>query len=172
VPRALLALLVVFLAPGSPLVFGASGAGPAGGSQVATGAAAKITLQGSRLQRGPWRRSLSLQLVKGFKPISFYVCAVWGEGTPQQPCRAAAGSKLPAGATMRLEQRPIGPAVRRPDSPGWGMVGLSSGALLEAVLSNNVSGNRLGTVTYRVTLRNESGRVLATSNMFKVAWHK
>lgn len=162
-PRALLALLVVSLALASSLASAAS---------VATVAAAKITLRGALRDSGPWRRYLALKLVKGPTPISFHVCAVWSQTTPKQPCQAVPGSKLPGGATMRLEQRPIGPALKRADSPGWGLVATSNGAVLEAVLSNHVSGNRLGTVTYRVTLRSVSGRVFATSNTFKVVWHR
>ena len=64
---------------------------------------------------------------------------------------------------MRLEQRRGG--------PGWRVVGTSRDAALEAVLSNTVSGNRPGAVSYRVTLRNVSGRILGTSNAFKVFWH-
>jgi hypothetical protein len=137
-----------------------------------TGGTAGITLRGSKLNLGPWSPSLSLRLVLNGTPTTFYACAVWKQAFPEHSCEAAAGTKLPAGATMRLEQRPVGPALERADSPGWGLVATSEGAALEAVLSNNVSGNRLGTVTYRVTLRNASGRVLARSNELTVDWHK
>ena len=40
---------------------------------------------------------------------------------------------------MRLEQKPVAKALRRADSPGWGMVGTSSDAGLGAVLSQLVS---------------------------------
>lgn len=73
---------------------------------------------------------------------------------------------------MRLEQRPIGPAVKRADSPGWGLVGTSEEADLDIPLSSFVSGNRPGPVTYRVTLRNRAGHVLATSNTITIAWHR
>ena len=44
---------------------------------------------------------------------------------------------------------------------------------LHAVLSNAVAGNRFGTVFYRVTLRERgSGRILRTSNPFKVVWYR
>ncbi len=71
---------------------------------------------------------------------------------------------------MRLEQRPPGPGVKRADSPGWGLVGTSDQTELRVVLSDFVSGNRPGTVTYRVTLRNPSGRILATSNTIMIDW--
>jgi hypothetical protein len=64
---------------------------------------------------------------------------------------------------MRLEQR---------RKAGWKRVGLSTGPAVQAVLSNAVSGNRLGTVYYKVTLRQPSGLVLRTSNTFRVIWHK
>jgi hypothetical protein len=71
---------------------------------------------------------------------------------------------------MRLEQRLARSRLRRAKSPGWRTVGTSRDAALAAVLSNAVSGNRLGEVSYRVTLRNASGRVFRTSNTFKVFW--
>jgi hypothetical protein len=64
---------------------------------------------------------------------------------------------------MRLEQH---------RTAGWKRVGQSAGPALTAVLSNDVSGNRVGTVFYRVTLRQRSGRVLRTSNALKVVWHR
>jgi hypothetical protein len=73
---------------------------------------------------------------------------------------------------MRLEQSPIRQALKRPDSPGWGMLAVSDQAELEAVLSNTVTGNRYGTMHYRVTLRDASGKVLATSNAIKLVWHR
>ena len=64
---------------------------------------------------------------------------------------------------MRLEQH---------RTVGWKRVGLSEGPALEAVLSDAVSGHRAGTVLYRVRLSQRSGRVLRTSNTFRVIWHK
>jgi len=52
------------------------------------------------------------------------------------------------------------------------MVGSSEEATLEAARSNAVSGNRPGTVHYRVTLRDTSGNVLARSNVLTVNWHQ
>lgn len=145
-------------------------------ARTATAAAAEpaetITVLGSRQNTGPFERSLSLKLVKGFHPVTFYVCAAWGEETAPPGCKAARGTRLPAGARMRLEQRPPGPAITYPDSPGWGTVGTSETAELSAPLSNGVTGNRLGKVTFRATLRDQSGDVLATSNAFTVTWHE
>jgi hypothetical protein len=142
--RALFALFAVSLALSSSSVSGASGG------------------------QGPWRRYLWLKLVR-VKLISFSVCAVWDQSALLTPaCRAAHGKPLPEGTSMRLEQR----RVRPTRSAGWKTVGISGEPALQAVLSNSVSGNRLGVVSYRVTLRNASGGVLGTSNAFRVFWHK
>jgi hypothetical protein len=52
------------------------------------------------------------------------------------------------------------------------MLASSEEPVLEAVLSNTVSGDRPGTVHYRVTLRDPSGKILARSNRFTVTWHR
>lgn len=170
-PRALLALLVVVLA--FPLASGASGTGAASATRATAGAATKIVLRGRQGSQGPWRRYLWLKFVKGGVPTSFSVCAVWNRTSPPPPtCRAARGDRLPRGTLMRLEQRLPRAGLRSAGIPGWRTVGTSTDAALAAVLSNAVSRNRLGTVSYRVTLRNASGRILGTSNTFKVFWHK
>ena len=64
---------------------------------------------------------------------------------------------------MRLEQH---------RKVGWKRVGLSTEPALEAVLSDAVSGHRVGTVFYRVRLQQPSGRVLRTSNTFRVVWRR
>lgn len=129
-------------------------------------------LRGRQGSQGPWRRYLWLKLVK-VELTSFSVCAVWNRTSPPPPtCRAARGDRLPRGTIMRLEQRLPRAGLRRAGSPGWRTVGTSADAALTAVLSNAVSRNRLGLVSYRVTLRNALGRVLGTSNTFKVFWHK
>jgi hypothetical protein len=131
-----------------------------------------VTVLGSAQNTGPFEDSLSLKLVAGFRPIPFYVCAAWGAKTAPSNCTAAQGARLPAGSTLRLEQRPPGPAVTYPDSPGWGTVGTSEDPELNIPLSNGVTGNRVGKVTFRATLRNRSGRVLATSNTFTLTWRR
>ena len=40
------------------------------------------------------------------------------------------------------------------------------------MLSNTITGNAYGTLRYRVTLRDASGHVLATSNAIKLVWHR
>jgi hypothetical protein len=131
-----------------------------------------IRLLGSKSNSGPFEESLSLKLVDGVEPIAFYVCAAWGDDEAPSGCKAPSGARLPAGASLRLEQRPPGPARRFADSPGWGTVGTSETAELSAPLSNGVTGNRIGKVTFRATLRNRAGRVLATSNPFMLTWHE
>jgi hypothetical protein len=162
-PRLLFALVAVFLTLSSPLISGAS-VNPTSGVGATSTAAATIVLGGRKGIEGPWRRYLSLRLVRGGIPVSFSVCAVWGEPPSLTPaCEGAPGTRLPEGTTMRLEQS---------RKVVWKRVGQSASPALEAVLSNDVSGNRLGTVYYRVTLRQASGLVLRTSNKFRVIWHK
>jgi hypothetical protein len=130
-----------------------------------------ITLR-ARLHDGIWQKSLSLKLNK-LKLIGFTVCAVWDQPATQKfSCKGPAGAKLPAGTRMRLEQSPVSRALRRADSPGWGMLGTSEDPFLGAGLSNTVSGNRIGTVKYRVTLRDASEKIMLTSNVFTVVWHR
>jgi hypothetical protein len=159
------ALLAASLVLSAPLVGRASGAsvGPSTAERVTTAAAEKIVLRGRRGIQGPWRSYLWLKLVRGGKPTSFTLCAVWNQQLLTPACRTAGGRTLPEGATMLLEQR---------RSAGWKRVGFSTEAVLEAVLSNSESGSRLGTVYYRVKLQDASRRVLGTSNKLKVIWHK
>jgi hypothetical protein len=161
-PRAILALVAVLLTLSSLLVPGASGR-PSSAAGVTNLAVATITLRGRTGIEGPWRRFLRLKLVRGGIPISFSVCAVWGDPPSLTPeCEAAPGDRLPEETTMRLEQR---------RTTAWKRVGLSTGPALQAVLSNAVSGSRVGSVFYRVRLLQSSGRVLRTSNTFRVIWH-
>jgi hypothetical protein len=130
----------------------------------------KLTLR-VRTRLGPWKQSLYLKLNKT-RLSSFSVCGIrnWN-GTERFDCEAAAG-RLPSGNFLRIEQSPIAKALRRPDSPGWGMLGLTNNTRVGVVVSNNVTGNKYGTYRYRVTLRNVSGQVLATSNLVRVTWHR
>jgi hypothetical protein len=129
-----------------------------------------ITLR-ARIQRGPWQRTLSLKLVKT-SLSEFSLCAVWDKPPPRSfDCSSPAARRLPAHTSLRLEQSPIASALRRDDSPGWGMLARSEEATLGAALSNTVSGDRPGIVRYRVTLRDASGKILVRSNVFTVTWH-
>lgn len=126
---------------------------------------------GAKAASGPYGHALALKLVDGFTPIPFYVCAAWGAQQAPGGCRAKAGARLPLDTELRLEQHPAGPAVPAHGSPGWGTVGSSDTPELSVPLSNGVTGNQLGKVTFRATLRNQAGRVLATSNTFTLTWH-
>jgi len=163
-PRLLIALVAALLALWFPLESGAS-ARPSGAAGVKSTAIATIVLRGRTGISGPWRSYLRLRLVRGGIPVSFSLCGVWGEKPSLTPeCDAPPGERLPEGTLLRLEQH---------RTVGWKRVGQSPEPALEGVLSNAVAGNQLGTVYYRVTLRERlSGRVLRTSNTFKVIWHK
>jgi hypothetical protein len=145
-----------------------------GKNSGATASVTRITLHGSASNTGPWATAVSLELpAEKLQPRSFYICAARDQASSSQPCKAAAGAKLPPGTQLRLEQRPSGPAVTNPDSPGWGTVGSSSEAELTAVLSNFVTGDKPGTVTFKVTLRPiEGGAAIETSNTITVTWTK
>jgi hypothetical protein len=150
------------LALASPLVSGASVV-PTKSGRATTAAVATIKLGGRTGIDGPWRRTLRLKLVRGGIPVSFSVCAVWGERPSLTPdCQAASSEGLPEGTVLRLEQH---------RKVGWKRVGQSPVPALQAVLSNAVGGNRVGTVLYRVTLR-QGARILRTSNTLRVVWHR
>ncbi len=173
--RAGLALVVASVALALPLASGASvdrAGGPVGGSARADDPGT-ISIR-ARTGEGAWRPSLSLKLNKT-KLITFAVCALWDQSASavwNRNCTAADGVKLPDRTVLRLEQSPIGRALKRADSPGWGMVAVSDQAALEAVLSNTLNGNKYGTLHYRVTLRDTAGQILATSRAIKLVWHR
>lgn len=172
-PRAVLALAASSLALAWPLgssasVVGWSDAAPSG--RHAAHASDKITLRVRYLKRS-WNTSLYVKLVKT-KLISFTACAIrdW-QASQKFDCRVE-HERLLGNTSLRLEQSPVAKALRRSDSPGWGMLGVSTTAALGAVLSNEVTGNTYGVFSYRVTLRDGSGQVLGTSNKVTVNWHK
>jgi len=126
----------------------------------------------ARIDHGAWQHRLSLKLVKT-RLITFSLCAVWDPPAATDfTCAASRGARLPAGTTMRLEQHPVGRALKRADSPGWGMLATSSTPSVGAVLSNTVTGDVLGRFRYRVTLRDSAGKVLLGSNVFPIDWHR
>jgi hypothetical protein len=150
---------------------GASTARVAHGTGIAAEDPGVITLR-VRINHGAWKRSLSLKLVKT-KLTSFAVCAIRNWDTGQRyDCDFDRGTRLPTGMIMRLEQNPIAKALKRADSPGWGMLGLSTTGRLGAVLSNTLTGDKFGTFRYRVTVRDDAGKVLATSNAITISWHR
>jgi hypothetical protein len=137
-------------------------AGTASGPASASGAStSKIVLRGRQGIQGPWRRYLWLKLHR-FGITSFTVCAVRNVKFLSPSCRPPGGGRLPQGSILKLEQG-------RPGR-GWRTVAISREAALQAVLSNTLTGNRLGPTSFRVTLRNVAGRVLETSNVFRVYW--
>lgn len=164
-----IAVILAAAAVAVPLATAARG--QAAQTAVATGASGGAITLRARLGRGPWQRSLSIRLVKT-SLIEFSLCALWdGLASRNFHCAPAPKAHLPAGTSLRLEQSPIGRALERRDRPGWGLLATSDEGSLQAVLSNTVSGDRLGTVRYRVTLRDRPGRILARSNVFTVQWH-
>jgi hypothetical protein len=164
VPRAVLALFVASVVLASPLASGAYGGRT---SKAVTGT---ITLR-ARYHGGLWQKSLYLKLVK-LRLTDFSLCAIWNRPAGETfDCGLASKRQLPDGTSLRLEQSPIARAARRADTPGWGMLGSSPDAALGAVLSNLVSGNRVGTFRYRVTLRDSSNQSLLASNTLTVVWH-
>jgi hypothetical protein len=165
--RAVLVLLAS-LALALPAASGAF-AGTAGGTRAAAEVSGDITLR-VRVHHGAWRRSLSIKLVK-LRLTSFTLCAIWNhQDADAFDCDAASRVALPAGTVLRLEQSPVARALKRADSPGWGMLGASPDGGLGAVLSNLVTGNRRGTFHYRVTLRDRSNNILVASNTLTVVW--
>jgi len=171
--RAILALAVSSLALAWPLASSASVDGtpfPSGSRAVAEDPG-HITLR-LRVHRGLWRKSLYIKLVKT-KLIPFSICAIRDYQAGQKyDCDLDRGTRLPTGTLMRLEQNPVAKALSRDDSPGWGMLGMSSTERLGAVLSNTVTGDKYGTFRYRVTLRDLPGQILVASNTVTVVWHR
>jgi hypothetical protein len=170
VRRAILFLAAVSLALAWPLVSGASrqaGSVKPVAQRAVTG---HITVR-LRYKSGPWVQKLSLRLNKN-RLNAFRVCGVWNWPEARRFTCLGAGSQLPARTTVRMEQSPIVNALKRDDSPGWGMVGLAAEPLVKVVLSNTETGNRYGTFYYRVSLRDVAGKILLTSNKVTLVWHK
>jgi hypothetical protein len=170
VRRAILFVAAVSLALTWPLVSGASRQADSAKPVARRAVAGHITVR-LRYKNGPWVTKLSLRLNKD-RLNAFNVCGVWNWPTARRFTCLAAGSQLPARTSVRIEQSPIAEAMRRPDSPGWGMVGLASSPLVKVVLSNTETGNRYGTFYYRVSLRDVAGKILLTSNKVTLVWHK
>jgi hypothetical protein len=164
VPRAALALFCASVVLASTLSYGAYAGG------MSKGVTGTIMLR-ARYHGGPWKKSLYVRLVK-LRLTDFTVCAIWNHTAGEKfDCEPASQRQLPEGTSLRLEQSPVARGVVRADSPGWGMLGSSSDAGLGAVLGNLVSGNRVGTFRYRVTLRDRTNQLLVASNTLSVVWH-
>jgi hypothetical protein len=164
VPRTAFALVCAAVVLALPL------ASDAYGDRTSSAVTGTITLR-AKYHGGLWQKSLYLKLVK-LRLTDFSLCAIWNHTAGEKfDCEPASKRQLPDGTSLRLEQSPVARAVVRADSPGWGMVGNSPNAGLGAVLSNLVSGNRVGTFKYRVTLRDRTNQLLVASNTLRVVWH-
>lgn len=168
---AFFAVLVLAGCGGSSDKTSATTPGSTSTSKAAAGVPQRITVLGASKSDGPYGHALALKLVDSPEPIPFYVCAAWGSTAAPADCHAAADAKLPLDTELRLEQHPAGPAVPVRGNPGWGTVGSSDTPELSVPLSNGVTGNKVGKVTFRATLRNRSGRILASSDTFSLTWH-
>jgi hypothetical protein len=119
---------------------------------------------------GPWTKQLSLKLRKT-KLSVFYVCATYNTGlAPRAACESTTSLDRP-GTLLKIEQSPIQKAQKRPESPGWGLVGAGDKKLVQAELSNLVTGDNFGTFRYRATLRSLDGKQIAASKAVPVVWH-
>jgi hypothetical protein len=170
VRRAILFFTAVSIVLVWPLVSGASPRGAAGKPAAKHAVTGHFTVR-VRYKSGPWVTKLSLKLIKT-RLWEFRVCGVWDWPSNRRFTCLGAGSQLPERTVARMEQSPVGGAMKRDDSPGWGMVGLASHPVIRVALSNTVTGNKYGTFAYRVTLRDVSGTILITSNKVTVNWHK
>jgi hypothetical protein len=120
---------------------------------------------------GPWTKRLSLKLRRA-KLSVFYVCATYNTAlAPRAACESSRDLDQP-GTLLKIEQSPIQKAQKRPESPGWGLVGAGSKTMVQAELSNLVTGDTFGTFKYRATLRSLEGRQVAVSKAVPVIWHR
>jgi len=119
---------------------------------------------------GPWTKRLSLKLVRA-KLSVFYVCATFNTALARRDrCESTTLLDQP-GTLLKIEQSPIKKAQRRPESPGWGLVGAGNEKLVQAELSNLVTGDSFGTFRYRAALRAPDGKPMAVSRAVPVIWH-
>jgi hypothetical protein len=168
--RAMPSVAAVSTALVVPLVSGASPHRANGEPVARRDVSGHITLR-LRYKTGPWATRLPVKLIKE-RLETFKVCGVWNWPPDRRFTCLGAGSRLPERTVMRMEQTPIAKALRRDDSPGWGMVGLSTDPVIRAPLSNTETGNKYGTFYYRVTLRDLDGKVLLASNKVAIVWHR
>jgi len=122
-----------------------------------------------RYKNGPWTTRVRVKLHR-YLLNEFRVCGVWNWPAGRRFTCLGAGERLPTRTLLRMEQSPIAKAMKRPDSPGWGLLGISSDPVIKTPLSNSVTGNAIGTFYYRATLRDLSGKVLLTSNKVRFTW--
>lgn len=130
----------------------------------------QITLR-IRYKNGAWLKALSLPLNK-HNLKEFKLCGVFNWPAGKTFTCVGSGATLPERTLLRMEQTPIANAMKRTDSPGWGLVGMSGDPVLRVPLSNTVTQDKWGTFYYRVSLRDLAGKVILTSNRVKLVWHK
>lgn len=161
------------------IIFSAAALASAG--VLAAGASSKPDASGVRatdsitvrlqFKNGAWLKALSLPLNKQHLK-EFKVCGVFNWPNGKKFTCGGAGPSLPTRTFLRMEQTPVAGAMKRTDSPGWGLVGMGSEPVLRVPLSNTVTKDKWGTFYYRATLRDLDGKVLLTSNKVKLVWHK
>ena len=103
--RSVVVLLVASVALTTSLSAGASPTS----RHVTTAEADQVSLR-AKFHQGPWKKSLSLRLVK-LRLISFQLCAIWNyQAGAAFDCDAAARNKLPAGTIMEGLTNPVATA--------------------------------------------------------------
>jgi hypothetical protein len=162
--------ILIFAIVGAVLASGVSAGSGAEQRASARKIEGHITVR-VRYKNGPWSTRLSVKLHR-YLLNEFRVCGVWNWPATRRFTCLGAGEKLPSRTLLRMEQNPIGKAMRRADSPGWGLLGISSDPVIKTPLSNAVTNNVLGTFYYRATLRDFQGHVLLTSNKVSFTWHR
>jgi hypothetical protein len=169
--RATIAIVVAAVVLAGPLAATSSG-------ETSATSADQVTLR-IKMGKGPWvAPRISVKLRK-LVLMRFTVCGVYNHAADQKFNCAPGTNQLPSGTQLRLEENPVWhsstPATKNPgalNKPGWGTVGVGDHGFVEAILSNMVSNDKFGTVSFRATVRTTSGNVLATSNVVKLVWHK
>jgi hypothetical protein len=147
-----------------------SAAAPSSVASSHRAAADTITLR-IQYKNGVWAKSLKLPLNR-LHLKAFRVCGVFNWPSGKKFTCAGAGPSLPDRTLLRIEQTPVARAQKRPESPGWGLVGMGSEPVLRVPLSNEVTGDKWGTFYYRATLRDLTGKLILSSNKIKLVWHK
>lgn len=165
--RVPLIAFVAALAVAAGTAFAASG--PSTTSAPSARAASNVQIW-VKTRGGPWTKRLSLRLVRA-KLSVFYVCATYNTTLAARARCESTNSLDQPGTLLKIEQSPIKKAQRRPESPGWGLVGAGDKTLVQAELSNLVTGDNFGTFKYRATLRGLDGRQIAVSKTVPVVWH-
>jgi hypothetical protein len=160
--------LIVALALAAGTAFASSR--PAAASAPAARTADNVQIW-VKTRGGPWTKRLSLKLTRA-KLSVFYLCATYNAAlAPRAACESTASLDTP-GTLLKIEQSPIKKAQKRPESPGWGLVAAGDKKIVQAELSNLVTGDNFGTFKYRAALRGLDGKQIAVSKVVPVVWHR